>query len=53
MRLHCWFCRKSVSNEMPDEIIVRAVCICPECIPAQLRAEGGARPHYGSPEEER
>lgn len=32
MRLYCWFCGKSVSNEVPDETVVRAVCVCPECI---------------------
>jgi hypothetical protein len=32
MRLFCWICRKSVSNEVPDNTVLRAICICPECI---------------------
>lgn len=32
MRLHCWFCQKSVSTEVPHETVVRATLICPECI---------------------
>jgi len=32
MRLFCWFCHKSVSNEVPNETVVRAICVCPECI---------------------
>ena len=35
MRLFCWSCAKSVSNEVPDETVLRAVCICPECIEAK------------------
>jgi hypothetical protein len=34
MRLFCWTCHKSVSNEVPDETVLRAICICPECIEA-------------------
>jgi len=34
MRLFCWFCHKSVSNELPNDSVVRAVCVCPECIEA-------------------
>lgn len=34
MRLHCYFCQKSVSSEVPEETIVRAALICPECIEA-------------------
>jgi hypothetical protein len=34
MRLWCWFCGKSVSNEVPEDTVVRAVAICPECIEA-------------------
>ena len=32
MRLFCHFCHKSVSNEVPDSTIIRAVLICPECV---------------------
>lgn len=34
MRLHCWCCGKSVSTDVPDETVLRAVAICPECIEA-------------------
>jgi hypothetical protein len=39
MRLFCFFCGKSVSTEVPDETILRAVCVCPECIPRTLRED--------------
>ncbi len=32
MRLTCNRCGKSVSNEMPDDTVVRAWIECPECI---------------------
>lgn len=32
MRLFCWICHKSVSNELPDDTVIRATAICPECI---------------------
>jgi hypothetical protein len=32
MRLHCHDCGKSVSTEVPDDTILRAVAICPECV---------------------
>ncbi len=35
MRLYCYFCGKSVSTEVPDSTIVRAVLVCPECIEAE------------------
>lgn len=35
MRLFCIECGKPVSNELPEETIVRAICICPECIAKQ------------------
>lgn len=35
MRLPCYFCGKSVSNEVPDETVVRALLVCPECIAAE------------------
>lgn len=37
MRLHCWFCGKSVSTEVSEETIVRAALVCPECIPRVLK----------------
>ncbi len=35
MRLFCWICHKSVSNELPPDTTLRAVAICPECIEAK------------------
>lgn len=35
MRLFCWVCGKSVSTEVPDDTVLRAICICPECIEAE------------------
>ena len=32
IRLHCFACGKSVSTEVPDNTIVRAILTCPECI---------------------
>jgi DNA-directed RNA polymerase subunit RPC12/RpoP len=32
MRYHCFFCQKSVTSELPDEAVIRAVLVCPECI---------------------
>jgi len=32
MRLLCYFCGKSVSNEVPEETVIRAVLACPECV---------------------
>ena len=32
MRLFCWICKKSVSNELPEDTTLRAICLCPECI---------------------
>ena len=37
MRLICFFCGKSVSTVVPADTIVRAVCVCPECVPTVLR----------------
>lgn len=34
MRINCYFCGKSVSTEVPDETVLRAVAVCPECIEA-------------------
>jgi len=35
MRLKCYFCGKSVSNEVPQDTTIRAVLVCPECIQAE------------------
>lgn len=32
MRYHCWTCGKSVTSELPDETVIRAILTCPECI---------------------
>ena len=32
MRLWCWYCHKNVSSEIPNDVIFRAIAICPECI---------------------
>ena len=32
MRLYCFECGKSVTNEMPHSVIFRAIAQCPECI---------------------
>jgi hypothetical protein len=37
MRLCCFFCGKSVSTEVHDDTILRALCVCPECIPSKMR----------------
>lgn len=37
MRLYCFSCGVSVSTEVPDETVVRAVLYCPECIPRCVR----------------
>jgi DNA-directed RNA polymerase subunit RPC12/RpoP len=35
MRYFCWTCKKSVTSELPDDSIIRAVLVCPECIEAK------------------
>ncbi|HEY6415293.1 MAG TPA: hypothetical protein VIX41_03615 [Acidimicrobiales bacterium] len=35
MRIYCYFCGTSVSTEVPEETILRAVAVCPECIEAE------------------
>lgn len=32
MRLFCFDCGKSVSSEIPDGVIFRAIATCPECL---------------------
>jgi len=34
MRGLCHFCGKSVTTELPDDTIIRALLVCPECIEA-------------------
>jgi hypothetical protein len=36
MRIRCYNCGKSVSSELPNESVVRAIVFCPECV------EGGS-----------
>lgn len=46
MRLRCFGCTKSVSNEVPDTTVVRAILHCPECYAEEskrLRAVLGDR----------
>jgi len=38
MRLQCYFCGRSVSNEVPQDTVVRALLVCPECIEAGIEA---------------
>jgi DNA-directed RNA polymerase subunit RPC12/RpoP len=35
MRYLCHFCGKSVTNEVPDDTVIRAILVCPECIEAK------------------
>jgi hypothetical protein len=32
VRYTCYFCGKSVSTPMPDDSVIRALLVCPECI---------------------
>ena len=32
MRLFCWYCHRSVSSELPDDTLFRAIAVCPDCI---------------------
>ena len=38
MRLFCWYCFKSVSSELPNNTLVRAIAVCPECIAQSTEA---------------
>ena len=31
MRYVCHFCGKSVTSELPDDSVIRALMVCPEC----------------------
>ena len=35
MRLFCWYCKESVSSELPEDAVFRAIAVCPECIEKQ------------------
>ena len=35
MRYHCGCCGKSVSSELPNDSIIRAFLVCPECLSAE------------------
>jgi hypothetical protein len=43
MRLCCFFCGKSVSTDVHEDTILRALCVCPECIPFTIRADSARR----------
>ena len=32
MRGRCYFCGKSATSELPDDTVIRAMLVCPECI---------------------
>jgi len=35
MRYFCYICGKSVTSELPDDSVIRAILVCPECIEAK------------------
>ena len=35
MRGWCWFCQKSVTSDLPEGTVIRALMVCPECIDRQ------------------
>lgn len=35
MRYPCFLCGKSVTSELPDDSVIRACLVCPECIEAR------------------
>lgn len=37
LRLRCFYCGTSVSNEVPEDTVVRAVLICPECLEKEAK----------------
>ena len=32
MRYHCHMCGESVTSELPEDAVIRAALICPECL---------------------
>jgi hypothetical protein len=48
MRYFCNFCYKSVTSELPEDAVIRAVLVCPECIEAKkilIPEESDDNPH--------
>jgi hypothetical protein len=43
MRLFCFYCGKSVTNEIQDDTIFRAIATCPKCIDNTRPLESSAR----------
>ena len=44
MRYRCHLCGKSVTSELPDDSVIRALLVCPECIEARrIRFAGDDR----------
>jgi DNA-directed RNA polymerase subunit RPC12/RpoP len=35
MRYYCFSCGKSVTSELPNDSVIRAMLTCPECIEAK------------------
>jgi DNA-directed RNA polymerase subunit RPC12/RpoP len=48
MRYFCHFCGRSVTTELPDDSVIRAVLVCPECI-EDRRILIPSEPHTVSP----
>jgi hypothetical protein len=46
MRYPCYTCGKSVSSELPDDSVIRAVLVCPECIEADRVRFPGDAPNF-------
>jgi len=36
MKLYCFTCHATVSTELPDDTVVRAITTCPDCIPEDI-----------------
>ena len=32
MRIYCWYCYKPVSSILPEDALIRAISVCPECL---------------------
>ena len=35
MRYHCYGCGKAVTSPLPDDVVIRAILVCPECLEAK------------------
>lgn len=44
MRIHCFYCSKPVSTELPRDTVFRAIAACPECIEAGKDVEDDDTP---------